>query len=68
MAGGVSRNKGYDCPDRKMPSMQQIDAGCQVKANGEIKEKWVSEVVEGQIQLMVKDTNNGEETKNTLQK
>ena len=58
--------KSNDGSDGQMLAMQQINAGGQVEANGEIKKQRVGEIVKRQIQLMIQNTKNSEKAKYAL--
>ena len=56
----------YDGAYGEALTVEQIDAGGKVKADGKEEEKWTREVIEREIVLLVKDSEYGEEADDAL--
>ena len=56
----------YDGAYGEAPTVEQIDACGNVKADGEEEEKWTREVIEREIVLLVNDSEYGEEADDAL--
>ena len=56
----------YDGAYGEAPTVEQIDACGNVKADGEEEEKWTREVIEREIVISVTETDYGEEADDAL--